>query len=197
MKKDITFLIVIFLVLPLLVSCSKPPELEEIKPIIEKLLADAVEINDIFYGEGLPVSSEHDSAYYSPVVEESKYKTQAEIKTAAQKVYSDSYLNSIENVMFEDFEDSEDDITTPRYREVDGVLYKYVNSENMIKYVREYDFSTIKIIKPSNGRYVTFEINSYGYNLNYETLKRELSWQVVSLSISLEDEVWLLDGPTY
>ncbi len=197
MKKAITFLLFVCMMIPMLTSCSKPPELSEIKPRIEMLLLEAIEINDIFFGEGLPVSGEHTGAYYVAVDESAKYKTQAQIKEAAKKVYSSSYLTSIDKIIFEDFEDSENDVTTPRYREVDGVLYKYINSDNLIKYVREYDTSTINIIKPSNSSYVAFEINSYGYILNTDTMKHELTWKVIELSLSLEDSVWLLDEPTY
>jgi len=198
MKKVIILFLSICMVLPMLTSCSKAPELAEIKPRIEELLAAAVEINDIFYGAGLPVTGYNDGSYYSPVDEDAKYQTQAELKVAAAKVYSADYLRSIDKLMFEDFVDDEDeDITSPRYREVDGVLYGYMNSDNFIKIVREYDTSTINIIKPSNGKFVTFEINSYGYNLNYETQQQEVSWQVITLQLVYENSVWLLESPTY
>ena len=197
MKKAIILFLTVCMVLPMLTSCSKAPEKSEIQPRIEELLAASVEINDIFYGAGLPITDYNDGSYYSPVDENAKYQTQAELKAAAGKVYSSNYLRAIDKIMFEDFVEDEEDVTSPRYREVDGVLYGCMNSDNLIKMVREYDTSTINIIKPSNGKFVTFEINSYGYNLNFETQKQEISWQVITLQLVYEDSVWLLDSPTY
>ena len=55
MKKIISVIICVILLIPTFSSCSRRPELSEILPRLEELIREAEEVNEIFYGEGLPV----------------------------------------------------------------------------------------------------------------------------------------------
>ena len=62
MMKKIFSLLLLSLVLLTAVSCGKAPTAEEIRPTLEALVEASYEINDIFFGEGLP-AIERDSEY--------------------------------------------------------------------------------------------------------------------------------------
>ena len=55
MKKIISVIICVILLIPTFSSCSKKPELSELMPRLEELLREAEEVNQILFGEGLPV----------------------------------------------------------------------------------------------------------------------------------------------
>ena len=55
MKKIISVIICVILLIPTFSSCSRKPELSALMPRLEELLSEAEEINQIFWGEGLPV----------------------------------------------------------------------------------------------------------------------------------------------
>ena len=54
MKKIICILICIFMLIPAFTSCSKPPEYADIEERFKELVSASGEINEIFFGEGLP-----------------------------------------------------------------------------------------------------------------------------------------------
>ncbi len=74
--KSISLCLAIIAAVPFFTSCSKPPELESVKDTFVALIEKSVEVNNIFFGEGLPTYlriegdgnlvylSEHD-AYYA------------------------------------------------------------------------------------------------------------------------------------
>lgn len=138
-----------------------------------------------------------DPEYYDYVRHDCKYTSIDEIKAAAEKVYSKDYLNSIYEMMFigsvSDSEYIED--ATARYIEYaddEGniSLMKANDSKVFITEIRQYDFSTAKIVKPANAEYVTIEIDSYLPSKPEDRLP-------VKLSMILQDGVWMLDAATY
>ena len=60
----------------------------------------------------------------------------------------------------------------------------------LIKEKRLYDFSTAKIVRPKNGKYVTIEIESYLESTPDDRL-------TVKLGPKLQDGEWMLDSATY
>ena len=54
MKKIISVIICAILLIPTFSSCSRKPELSALIPRLEELLLEAEEVNEIFFGEGLP-----------------------------------------------------------------------------------------------------------------------------------------------
>ena len=55
MKKIISVIICVILLIPTFSSCSRKPELSTLLPRLEELIREAEEVNQIFFGEGLPV----------------------------------------------------------------------------------------------------------------------------------------------
>ena len=138
-----------------------------------------------------------DPEYYDYVRHDCKYTSIAQIKAAAEKIYSKDYLESIYEMMFigsaSDVEYVDD--ATARYIEYaddEGniSLMKANDSKVFINEIRQYDFSTAKIVKPANAEYVTIEIESYLPSKPTERL-------TVKLSMILQDGEWMLDSATY
>lgn len=138
-----------------------------------------------------------DPTDYDYVRSDSKYTTVAEIKAAAEKVYSTDYLEAIYETMFVGTLSATTDVSGLSAKYIDYSddegnisLMKSNTSEAFITEIRQYDFSTAKIVKPANAEYVTIEIESYLPSKPAERL-------TVELSMILENGQWVLDAATY
>lgn len=139
-----------------------------------------------------------DPTDYDYVRVDTGYLSIAQIKESASKVYSAEYLNSIYQMMFDGAagitENSQ--ILLARYMEYTDPdtgevrLMKSNTFEPLIKEKRLYDFSTAKIVRPKNGKYVTIEIESYLESTPDDRL-------TVKLGLKLQDGEWMLDSATY
>ena len=293
MKKFICFFLVLsFVCLPLLSSCSKAPQYADIEERLKELVEGSAKINAMFFGEGLPtyervldpraslkvhrapdpndgekeiltyyyevVDPNYDKiiafrqsplpnvpfsylevltapdasreAYYSDEIkgiwcyslpayvektyelyydekdphdydyvrDDAEYMTISEMKAAAEEIYSAEYLSAIYESIFVG--------TTAITESVSGLSARYIeyiddngdtwlmksNNEDfvMIRETRVFDFSTAKIVKPSNAEYINVKINSY--------LPSDPSNVIsVRLSLVLQNGVWMLDSATY
>ena len=191
------------LVLCSLTSCSRPPELSTIRGEIESLITASQEINSILFGEGLDVDERLESPYenYKCVSFETGFFSVADIKEAAEKVYTLDYLEPLYEVTFTGKYDSvAGSIIRARYMDSEGLLLKHIPvsereeekeekdpNDILGSETRTYDFSTIEIIKPSRADYVTFTIMSE---------KKGIS-DKITLAIALTTDGWRLDYPTY
>lgn len=144
------------------------------------------------------VYGDDDPEEYDYITSDSPFLSVSSIKEAAEQVYSADYLNSVYDAMFLGSTAASDTVSglSARYIEYEnaenGNIY-FMKSNTFTSYfseVRQYDFSTATIIKPSNGKYVTISIDSYLPSNPSEVL-------TVRLSMILQDGVWLLDSPTY
>lgn len=116
-------LITLLTCFPLMTSCSRPPELAQVKDELIALLEGSYVINDILFGAGLTTEYDESGLYdeyteeiqnfesyysddqifhyfYSPVVATTKdgtkqYTSINEIKDAALKIYSEDYLRKV------------------------------------------------------------------------------------------------------
>jgi len=186
-----------------LTACSRPPELSEIKGDIEALIEESQEINSILFGKGLDTDDRLESPFenYKCVSFETGFYTTADIKEAAEKVYTKDYLEPIYEVTFTGKYDSvAGSIIRARYMDSEGLLLKHIPvsereeekeekdpNDILGSETRTYDFSTIEIIKPSRADYVTFTIMSE---------KKGIS-DKITLAIALTTDGWRLDYPTY
>lgn len=199
--KKLTTIIFIFIVLSL-TSCGKPPEAAEIRPVAEALIEASYEINDIFFGEGLP-AIERDSEFaienhvyymdeegnYDYITEDCLYQTTDQIKAAAEQVYSADYLTSIYETMFVGVADEHAGMLYARYLDTDEGLKKSNIHESMIEAKRIYDYDTMTIVEPSNDRFVNVEFDTH--------LEGESEITRVRLTLVKEENGWRLDSPTY
>ncbi len=286
MKKISAIILCIVMITVMLSSCSKPPELEEIKERLSELLEASQDVNALLFGEGLDVyervSDPHenivyykdeqtgkayyyytladselgtviayrpitiagvytyvqktdlppengeyefynsDSGYYyirldgyvektsefyysdefpedyDVVRLDSKYLSIDEIKKYASTVYSEDYLNSVYEALFDGAiisDNISNTVLSARYSEftdetgntwlLKSNTYKPVISEKRI-----YDISTAEIVKPSNKNYINVKISSY-LESNPDNIVS------VRVSLCLIDGVWMLDSATY
>ena len=162
-------------------GCSRPPKVEDIYDRVVALIEASYELNTVFYGAGLPVH-EDDSVYaeythmyygftmagdYEIVSEHAKFASVDEIKQAAEKVYSKAYLEEVLYLGAFDGYAVEDGsggaaVSSSRYQEDGGGLYRSARDKDYLNGdTRVYDYSSMKIISPSDGDACTLKIDSY------------------------------------
>ena len=126
---------------------------------------------------------------YTPVRSD-KYLTVSDIKAAAEQVYSKSYLMSIYETMFVGYiESGMKDMIYARYYEGPDGLMILKDADVWVTAKRIYDYDTMKIVRPSNGKRVTVEMDSH--------LEGQSETLTVRLSFVLQDGVWYLNSPSY
>ncbi len=205
MKRNLLCLaLALVLLLGSLFSCgqkSPPPALEEIYDEVVALIEASHPINDAVFGQGLPVwaidsefAEQHhlykdtDYATYQYVSDASPYLSTGEVKDALLAVYSTDYVASLSGVLFDGFVMGSKIIHAQLY-EGEGYLMQRTDYEPLFTKRRIYDYSTMRIVKPSNAHYVTIEIES--------RLEGEEQTVTDTLSLVLEEDGWRLDAPTF
>ena len=138
-----------------------------------------------------------DPADYDYVRMDAPYQSIGEIKSAAEKVYSPDFLNARYDNLFVGTAGLTDSVVglSARYREYtasDGATYLMQSNtfEPLVTEKRIFDYSTVEMVRPSNKKYVTLELDSYLESKPQEILRMRVSMQLV-------DGVWYLDSPTY
>ena len=109
MKKRIFFLSFLVLLL-LLTGCSGPKHTaEELRPVLDDLLPRAAEINEIYFGDGLPTNRDENAVRafyetfdtdiaaisYTPVDPACGYETVDDIRRATLEVFTDTYAETL------------------------------------------------------------------------------------------------------
>ncbi len=134
---------------------------------------------------------------YEYVRADSKYLSISQMKEAAARVYSAQYLESIYETLFVGTVGVTDSVSglSARYLEYaaeDGTvsLMESTEIEPYITETRQFDFSTAKIVKPANAKFVTVSVESYLPSAPDHRL-------TVKIGMILQDGVWMLDSATY
>lgn len=196
-----------------LVACnSSAPDIEEIRDRVEYLIEGAFEINEIFFGEGLPIFEGGDEIYgevegYDYISDDAKYRTVNQIKEAAEKIYSSDYLETVYETAFQGYADPTVGIITARFIEENGELLQSSDTETLYNGVCKYDYSTMKIVRPSNSKVVNIDITAWieggklpdaSDDLNDE-YSAMISGQKYTARLTLVNQngKWYLDTPTY
>ena len=159
-------------------ACSGLPDIEPLKDRFIYLIEGSRELNVIFFGRGLPVYdregilSDRKGVYssdllpaYDTLTEKSPYFTVDSIKERAEQIFSESYLDLIYESAF------------------DGVVASGGT------YLRFYDYSTMKIVTPSNSEYINVTVMTYTSDNKKP--------KEITLSFAFERGDWYLDCPTY
>ena len=186
-----------------LASCGVKMTEEEAREIVAPLIEKSYEINEIFFGKGLPheenIYDEQDEAEkeitgtkrvrYLEVTSED-YHSIDDLKAAAREVYTESYLSAVFQIVFEGLASS------------NGSVYQYARyitalvgelsiiadaEEQSITVGRTYDTSSLKITKKTSDT-VYFTLKSFVDG------KEDVE---ILLSIKDEGKGWRLDSPTY
>ena len=203
-KATISAMLVIAVILTAMctVSCSgKAPELEDVKERFIYLIENSKEINTIYFGSGLPVYerdtllSDKKGVYYNDtytsherVMELSRFLTVNEIKERSEEIYSTEYLEAMYETAFQGVMTGSSSAYM-RFYESEDWLYQNLYATDFKLSERIYDYSSMKIVKPSNSEYINITIDTY--TLEDKKVKN------ISLTFVYERGDWYLDSPTY
>lgn len=169
----------------------------EAEKVLEELLPKADEVNEIIWGNGLPVAEGQDGllstvtgAQYRSVDENCGYENIEAIKKAIAEVYSQSYIESdINKILFEgDLEDLSF-LLYPRYMENDEGKLIINIAQNGFDNVGEnkIDPSTVKVTG-AKFKEVYITVTQTLFNGEKEELE---------LTLVKEKDGWKLNDPTY
>ena len=185
-------------------SCrsTPPPPLEDIYDTAVSLIEASYAVNDLVFGHGLPVwavesgwaalyrlYSDNDYADYEYVTEYAPIITLEQLRTAISAVYSADYAASLFVTLFDGVSDGLG-IQRARFSEDEKGLYQSIDHAPLVTWQRIYDYSSMRIVSPSNAGYVTLEIDSYLPGEQDKPL-------AVRLGLGLENGQWRLDTPTF
>ena len=210
MKRNLCLILTLIMLLPLLSlmsGCSKAPALDEVRDRVIELVEASHEINELFYGSGLPVyeygSDEADKmglypldrdVYYEYVKYDAKYRSVSEIKVAAEKVYAKSFLEaSVYTTMFIGYaEQGISGMNYARYKEEGAFLCQYRYADDEYNYIkggkRIYDYDTMVMDKNSNSERIFIKMNTH---------KEGEKDCTVTLQLVYEYDKWYLATMTY
>lgn len=205
-----SFLILFGLLFSMVGCANRAPKLDEIYDRVVELIENSYELNQIFFGEGLPYCDRNLPVYeilyadyttvgytkdYNIVSRNSKYHSVEELKQAAEKVYSKALLqSSVYPAMFDGL--MQQNVATgstylqARYIEDNQNFYVLIEDEDAYHPTPLiYDYATMKIIRPSNASHVMISLNAWEEDNPQKIFE-------MRLSLVNEDGIWLLDKLT-
>lgn len=168
---------------------------EEIKEALPELVKNSVILNEIYFGEGFPPTSEAGNAanvsgYYYADCEHIGFYSITEIKEATEKVFTPEYAALLYQTAFDGLV-TDDTVITARYMEGEMGLMQSMHSTVYELADRSYDYSTLQIVKSGRDRVtVTVETVANGERSNVELI-------VVRTADDNGEYVYRLDSPTY
>lgn len=205
----------VLLLIPLITGitgCSRAKHTpDELRPILADLLPRAAEINEIYFGAGLPTTHDVDtvrafydtfdtdveSISYTPVDPACGYETVDDIKAATLEVFSPEYAAFLFDRAFNGISDLFDEGLETEHRttavyamyiEESGYLTKRVNLlDDAIPLGRTYDLDSITVLR-ENESGVEVRLKSF---FNGEPSVDVDLWLVEGA------DGWRLDSPTY
>ena len=166
--------VVIGIVVGVLYGCMPQYDVSEVPAAAKELIEASYEINTVFFGDGLPTIGydgidELLGDSYSALSEDSPYKSEAEIKEAALKVYTEDYCEFLFEKAFI------------------GQNVDFTDEDEILKLNRTYDTSNVRIVKKYRKK-VVVGVQSFvdGVPDGEETFTLEIT-----------PTGWRLDDPTY
>ena len=179
-------LLALLLVAPaLFCACSGAPKVEELRADVIALLEASAEINEVFFGAGLPVFDRNapenadlyaltpeSLALYDVVdVEHSKFQSIAHIKAAALRVYSNACISPVFAAAFEGVSSDATPgtvlVSKAYFVEEEGTLYQLRRSELDPDYdpIRDrslvFNYDTLRVERPSSSSQVSLSISAH------------------------------------
>lgn len=189
----------------MLASCSVDYTEDELKSAAAELIEKSYEVNEIYFGKGLPVAEEDSEAIknftseldvdvkavnYLPVTEECPYETIEELKELAADVYSAGYCEYLWKMAFEGLSTDDDQtVSYARYMtDYSGVLTVRADlTEDGPTLSRTYDTENITVDKMKKDE-ASITLNSFVDG------KEDIS---ITFVLKREADGWRLDQPTY
>ncbi len=198
-KRVALLLLFLSILLCILPSCSKhPPALEEIYDPAVALIEASFVINDIAFGQGLPVwaldssyavqmNIYHNRPNYVQITPYSDFQSVEQIKQRMEAVYSEDYVTSLYAPLFDGYA-YEEGAMISQYHEDSTRMYQRRDYDPLLEGQRIYDYSTMRVVDGDKG-YAVIAIDTH--------LEHEEKILTVELSLVLEENGWRLDTPTY
>ena len=208
MKKRIAAALLILLTLT---SCGGGVHTEEeIRTVLDELLPKSFDLNEIYFGEGLPMSndkamveqfygmfdSDVEAINYHPVDVSCGYTTETDIREATLEVFAADYAEYLFGRAFSGIsatfnEGEEQEYTSTAvyamYIEQDGILTVRINlDEEAIPLGRTYDLDGMELTENTEN----FVIAKIPTEMDGRALD-------VELRLVLTPDGWRLDSPTY
>jgi len=211
MKKVLCVLLLLLVLLP---GCAGNKSFsvteEEVKEILEDLLPASEELNQIYFGEGLPISEDEAliKAFYDtfegglkmtnylPVDPACGYTSVADIKEKTLAVFTEDYgaylferaFSGISAIIDEGSENEyKESVSHAMYLERSGILTARRNlAEEAIQLGRQYHLEALTLLEEGEN-YILVSVPS-------ELNGREAD---VELKLVKTEEGWRLDSPTY
>lgn len=170
--------VVLLLSIVFLTSCGGGNMTDETaRAELERLLPISYELNEIFWGKGLPYVDDGSGNRYMPVSPDCPYQSVNDILDKASTVFAEEYLNDIKGGIFTDGDGFE-----PRYFDLNGVLM--VDKTNVGFNVKgNVLIETAKIKDQNRGMCVVKAEYADGGK--------------TEISLVLSDGVWYLNSPSY
>ena len=168
---------------------------DEIKAVLPDLVENSVVLNEIYFGEGFPPTSEaakavNVSGYYYVDCEFLGFYSITEIKEATEKIFTPEYAALLYQTAFDGFA-TDDTVVAARYIEGELGLMQSMHSTVYELPERSYDYSTLQIVKNSKDRArITVETVADGDRSTVELI-------VVRTTDADGAYVYRLDSPTY
>lgn len=208
MKKIISFLSAAVILISFAVSlpsCKKElTESGEIRAALETLIPASAELNEIYFGRGLPTAADEDgysdpdgareTLTYEPVLPSCKYQTEAELREATLEVFTEKYAEALFERGFSGMSVKYDDgllgssTLYAMYIETNGVLTKRTNvGDEALKLGREYRIDEMVVVRQKRD-YVLVDIPTEVDGADSDT---------VTLKLVNTEKGWRLDSPTY
>lgn len=210
MKKIISLTIALVLAALTLAACGVDYTEAEIKKVARTLIEKSYDVNEIFFGRGLPVDEDYDdlenylqgaadidaedldvaAVQYVGVDPDSGYDSDADLKAAAEAVYTKEYCEDVFVPAFEGVTD--EDTGTLRYARFMVNVYDTLCERKDIveegpELLRTYDLDTIEVQEMKAGR----------CKITVDAVLGDGKTRAVRLFLVKEERGWRLDTPTY
>ena len=210
-KKTTAAALALLLALCALSSCSHKHTADELRPVLAELLPKAAEINEIYFGAGLPTTRDENAVRafyetfdtdiaaisYTPVDPKCGYASVDDIRAATLEVFTDSYAETLFDRAFTGISDTFDEGKSTEYRatalyamylEQDGFLTKRVDvGMDSIPLGRTYDLDSLTVLRE----------NSAGVEVRLSSFVDGEPSVDVELWLVEGENGWRLDSPTY
>lgn len=208
--KIIAFLLTIIISTLALASCGPSADIDEIREVLSDLIPKSEELNVIYFGEGLPISSDRElvekfySSFdsdieminYHPVDPDCGYTSEDEIRAATLEVFTAEYSEYLFERAFNGISATLGEGTDSQTN-VSAIYAMYIMQKNTltvrldladeaIPLGRVYDISAAEIVR-TRGNYVVVSVPS-----TFDGKSEDIELKLVKTP-----DGWRLDSPTY
>lgn len=184
-------------------GCAKGPSDDEAAAIVADLVEKSLELNVIYFGEGMPAEADGDEnyvGYYSRVTDDAPYKTEDELREATLNVFTEKYASVLFTTYLTGLSDPDSGVVYARYVENEDRLMKKTDYEPLVTSIRTYDLENITITRSTPDE-IKATLTSFVNGVKDEE-------NIVEVTVRLEERknektgeklgsFWRLDSPTY